>query len=85
VARLIVVGGGVIGTMVAYLATRRSCDVVQLEREVASRSEQVAESVWVVNGAGGRGLTMAAAIAERALDDAGLPNAQSATVSSTAL
>lgn len=48
-------------------------------------SEQVAESVWVINGAGGRGMTMSAAIAERALDEAGLTDTQRTTASSTGL
>jgi FAD dependent oxidoreductase TIGR03364 len=46
-------------------------------------SEEVAESCWVVTGAGGRGMTAAPAIAERVLAEAGL--AQRAMASSTGL
>ena len=46
-------------------------------------SEQVADGCHVVNGVGGRGMTLSPAIAERVLDGLGV-EAQSATASSTA-
>lgn len=47
--RVVVVGGGVIGTMLAFFATRRGCEVIQLEREGASRGASVRNFglVWV--------------------------------------
>jgi FAD dependent oxidoreductase TIGR03364 len=48
-ARIVIVGGGVIGTMLAYAADRRGCEVVQLEREAAARGASVRNFglVWV--------------------------------------
>jgi glycine/D-amino acid oxidase-like deaminating enzyme len=45
--------------------------------------DEVADGSYVVNGAGGRGMTLSPAIAERVLDDLGIGAAQSATASST--
>ena len=45
--------------------------------------QQVAEGCFVVNGAGGRGMTLAPAIAERVLDELAVADAQSSTASST--
>jgi len=47
--RVIVVGGGVLGTMHAVAARRRGFDVVQLEREPDARSARVRSFglIWV--------------------------------------
>jgi FAD dependent oxidoreductase TIGR03364 len=47
--RLVVVGGGVVGTMVAFLAVRRGYEVVQLDREVAARGASIRNFglIWV--------------------------------------
>jgi FAD dependent oxidoreductase TIGR03364 len=47
--------------------------------------DEVAESVWVVTGAGGRGMTAAPAIAERVLARVGLAQARTSMASSTGL
>ena len=46
-------------------------------------SEQVADNVWIVTGAGGRGMTLAPAIAEQVLDAAGVAAYDTSTASST--
>src|SRR5471032_1064956 len=48
-ARVVVVGGGVVGTMLAFLAARRGCEVVQLDRELAARGASVRNFglIWV--------------------------------------
>jgi hypothetical protein len=45
--------------------------------------EQFAESVWIVTVAGGRGMTLAPAIAEQVLDAAGVVGYETRTASST--
>jgi glycine/D-amino acid oxidase-like deaminating enzyme len=53
--RVVVVGGGILGTMHAWFARRRGVDVIQVERDVAPR----------------RGMTLSPAIAEATLTELG--------------
>jgi FAD dependent oxidoreductase TIGR03364 len=59
--RLVVVGGGVIGTMHALAGLRRGYDVVQLERDLAPRGASVRNFglVWVSGRASGPELDLA--------------------------
>ena len=59
--RLVVVGGGVIGTMHAVEGVRRGYEVVQLERDVAPRGASVRNFglVWVSGRADGAELDLA--------------------------
>lgn len=65
-ARIVVVGGGVLGTMHAYAARSRGIEVVQLEREAGPRGASVRNFglVWVSGRAAGAEL----ALAQRARD-----------------
>ncbi len=58
--RLVVVGGGVVGTMHALHGVERGWDVVHLERELEPRGASVRNFglVWVSGRAGGRELEM---------------------------
>jgi FAD dependent oxidoreductase TIGR03364 len=60
-ARVVVVGGGVIGTMTSFLAVQRGCEVVQLEREPASRGASIRNFglIWVSGRRPGEELTFA--------------------------
>ena len=60
-ARMIVVGGGVLGTMHAYEACRRGYEVVHLEREAGPRGASVRNFglVWVSGRAEGAELALA--------------------------
>ena len=60
--RMVIVGGGIVGTMHALEATGRGYEVVQLEREVAPRGATVRNFglVWVSGRAAGRELAVAA-------------------------
>ena len=57
----VVVGGGIVGTMHAFIAHRAGLDVVQLERDPAPRSASVRNFglVWVSGRADGAELTVA--------------------------
>jgi FAD dependent oxidoreductase TIGR03364 len=59
--RLVVVGGGVVGTMHAFFARRAGFDVVQLEQDRAARSASVRNFglVWVSGRADGEELNAA--------------------------
>jgi FAD dependent oxidoreductase TIGR03364 len=59
--RVIVIGGGVFGTMHSYLALQRGADVVHLERDVAPRGATVRNFglVWISGRAPGRELQLA--------------------------
>jgi FAD dependent oxidoreductase TIGR03364 len=59
--RLVIVGGGVIGTMHAYIARRHGIDVVHLEREPAPRGASVRNFglVWVSGRADGDEIALA--------------------------
>jgi FAD dependent oxidoreductase TIGR03364 len=59
--RVVIVGGGVIGTMHALFARRRGMEVVQLERDPAPREASVRNFglVWVSGRASGAELAMA--------------------------
>ena len=59
--RVIVVGGGVLGSMHAVAARRRGLDVVHLEREPDARGASVRNFglVWVSGRAGGPELDLA--------------------------
>jgi FAD dependent oxidoreductase TIGR03364 len=65
-ARIVVVGGGVLGTMHAYAARNRGLEVVHLEREAGPRGASVRNFglVWVSGRAAGPEL----ALAQRARD-----------------
>jgi FAD dependent oxidoreductase TIGR03364 len=60
-ARMVVVGGGVLGTMHAYEAAVRGLEVVHLEREAGPRGASVRNFglVWVSGRADGRELALA--------------------------
>ena len=60
-ARVVVVGGGVVGTMHAYAARRRGFEVVQLEREAGPRGASVRNFglIWVSGRAAGPELALA--------------------------
>jgi FAD dependent oxidoreductase TIGR03364 len=60
-ARVVVVGAGVIGSMHAYLASRAGHDVLQLEREPAARGASVRNFglIWVSGRAPGAELSLA--------------------------
>ena len=60
-ARMVVVGGGVLGTMHAYEACLRGLEVVHLEREAGPRGASVRNFglVWVSGRADGRELALA--------------------------
>lgn len=60
-ARVVVVGGGVLGTMHALLARGRGCDVVHLERDAGPRGASVRNFglVWVSGRAAGPELDLA--------------------------
>ena len=64
---VVVVGGGVIGTMHALLALDRGCSVVHIERELAARGASVRNFglVWV--GGRARGAELALAVRAREL------------------
>ncbi|HEY2549797.1 MAG TPA: FAD-dependent oxidoreductase [Streptosporangiaceae bacterium] len=59
--RVVVVGGGILGTMHALAARRRGCQVVQLEREAGARGASVRNFglVWVSGRAPGAELDLA--------------------------
>ena len=59
--RLVVVGGGVLGSMHAYLAVNAGCEVVLLEREDATRGASVRNFglIWVSGRRGGDELALA--------------------------
>jgi FAD dependent oxidoreductase TIGR03364 len=59
--RVVIVGGGIIGTMHAWHAVKRGFDVVQLEREASSRGASVRNFglVWVSGRAAGPELDLA--------------------------
>jgi FAD dependent oxidoreductase TIGR03364 len=59
--RIVIVGGGVLGTMHAWHAVRRGHEVVQLEREAEARGASVRNFglVWVSGRAGGAELATA--------------------------
>ena len=59
--RLVVVGGGVIGTATALAATDRGHDVTQLERDEEPRGASVRNFglIWICGRAGGRELELA--------------------------
>jgi FAD dependent oxidoreductase TIGR03364 len=61
VSRVVVVGGGAVGTMHAYAARRRGFEVVQLEREAGPRGASVRNFglVWVSGRAPGPELALA--------------------------
>ncbi len=58
---VVVVGGGVIGTMHALLALDRGCSVVHIERDLAARGASVRNFglVWVGGRARGAELELA--------------------------
>ena len=60
-ARMVVVGGGVLGTMHAYEACRRGLEVLHLEREAGPRGASVRNFglVWVSGRADGAELSLA--------------------------
>ena len=72
--RMVIVGGGIVGTMHALEATGRGYEVVQLEREVAPRGATVRNFglVWVSGRAAGRELAVAARARQRWEEIAGL-------------
>jgi FAD dependent oxidoreductase TIGR03364 len=61
VTRVVIVGGGVIGTMHALFARRRGYEVIQLERDAAPREASVRNFglVWVSGRAAGAELALA--------------------------
>lgn len=67
VQRLVVVGGGILGTMHAIEAARRGWEVVQIERDLAPRGASVRNFglVWVSGRASGRELDLALEARER--------------------
>jgi FAD dependent oxidoreductase TIGR03364 len=67
VSRVVIVGGGILGTMHAVEARRRGWDVVQLERDAEPRSATVRNfgMVWISGRAPGRELD--AALRSRAI------------------
>jgi len=71
--RVVVVGGGVIGTSVAVEAVRRGHAVVQLERDAEPRAASVRNFglIWICGRAGGRELELALAGRRRWIELAG--------------
>jgi FAD dependent oxidoreductase TIGR03364 len=67
VERVVVAGGGVLGTMHALVARQHGCDVVHLERELAPRGASVRNFglIWVSGRAPGRELGLALAARDR--------------------
>jgi len=65
--RIAIVGGGVLGTMLALAARRRAHDVTHLERDLAPRGASVRNfgAVWVSGRAEGRELELALRSRER--------------------
>ncbi len=61
VARVVIVGGGIVGSMHAWMAARRGYEVVQLEREAEARGASVRNFglVWVSGRAAGPELELA--------------------------
>ncbi len=59
--RIVIVGGGALGSMHAWQAVRRGHEVVQIERDLAARSASVRNFglVWVSGRADGEELTVA--------------------------
>ena len=71
--KLVVVGGGILGTMHAVEAARRGWEVEQLERDLAPRGASVRNFglVWVSGRAVGRELTLALRARGEAAEAAG--------------